>query len=147
MKSNNTFGKWPFVMAVVSIIIAALLPFPFWQKSSSVTTLGRIHYLFLFVCSVLLFFSLLMAKSSMQWRKAGFILAVLPLLSLGVKWIVVPLNWRWFELFHNSMGLGMEILGFLPNMVIDGGLFAAFLGTFFAGWRCGAIRYPMRDGN
>ena len=38
---------------------------------------------------------------------------------------------KWFGLFHNSMGLGMEILGHIPNMVIDGCLFAVFLMALF----------------
>ena len=38
---------------------------------------------------------------------------------------------KWFGLFHNSMGLGMEILGHILNMVIDGCLFAVFLTALF----------------
>ena len=47
-----------------------------------------------------------------------------------LKWLLIlGGGWEWF---HNRMGLGMEILGPIPNYVIDGAIFLGLLGAAFA---------------
>jgi 1-acyl-sn-glycerol-3-phosphate acyltransferase len=130
------------VLCVVEVVLLALVPFPYWQDAVQ----GRWHFLTLLGCVVYFAMLLLTGIVFVQVRnrhtvsKSPLILAA-TLASIPVfKWTLVALGGM--EVFHNRMGLGMEILGFIPNLVIDAGLFIGALGLLIAVWRWSARNSP-----
>ena len=128
-------------------LVAVILPFPFWKEGFEwiagrsspfhATWLSLGIYLIVLACALGLAVSLLSAiPSSHRQKTLTTSCALIPALILGTKWLGFMMNdfdtgSKWFGLFHNSRGLGMEILGHIPNMVIDGCLFAVFLIAMF----------------
>ncbi len=147
MSDSPTANRWAIILASVEAIASLVLLLLFWRMHRNfhhwfyVTHLGLAVYVGILCCSLALLLALLYAFVRIghsPQRIPTFLLLMLafvPIFSLLVKWVPTffgPISDDWFALFHNRMGLGMEILGPIPNMILDGLLFVATLGPFLA---------------
>jgi hypothetical protein len=122
---------WRVFACVAQTIVIAVMAYPFWADALHGNTfhatplaLGTYGLLFLMTCGLLLFSIMTVAVPRAARLAARSMPAIMVL-----KWVAM-LGGGW-ELFHNRMGLGMEILGPIPNYVIDG---AIFLGAVGVAW-------------
>ena len=132
--------RWVLALCAAELLLLGALPFPYWRDAVrgdffSATPLSVAMYATLLVLAVIVLLLLMNRNLSSPLLKGAGILALVPLLSLGLKWVaIVASGMEGMGLFHNRMGLGMEILGPIPNMVIDAILFLAALGVFILVW-------------
>lgn len=126
------------VLCAAELLLLGALPFPYWKDAFrgtffSATPFSVAMYATLLLLAVIVFLLLMSRNLSPPLLKGAGVLALIPLLSLGLKWVALLANgMEGMELFHHRRGLGMEILGPLPNMAIDGLLFLAALGVFIS---------------
>lgn len=116
---------------IVGLLIV-VMPWPFWRDAIDgdlhyVTPIGISGYALSVACVGLVLYGLISRpgpKAASWLFFPSLVLVVLPIL----KWLLISV--AGLELFHNRMGLGQEIAGFIPNLVIDGILAVASIGLF-----------------
>jgi hypothetical protein len=112
--------------------IIGFMTWPFWDDGLRgnfyATPSAMAIYGFLFLASCFLLLASVapaVAPRAVAVATAGSMPVVMLL-----KWLLIlGGGWQWF---HNHMGLGMEILGPVPNYVIDGAIFLGSLGVAYA---------------
>lgn len=140
---SERLRQWAVGISSVLGLLLVILPWQFWRDAIDgalfhVTLLGISGYLLSTVCVGAVLYGLVSSRhhsipSAWTLVSAG-VLVVLPVL----KWVAIV---RWgLELFHNRMGLGQEIAGFIPNALIDGVLWLVSLGLFAVLLRCRSQR-------
>lgn len=137
--SFRTAKRWAIRFCKIQLVLLPVLTYPYWGEALkgrfyNATRLSIYMYGVVFVLTVILFglLSRITRPPAVLSRLLLF-LACVPLGGVALKWglvVVVGLT-----LFHNEMGLGMEIFGSLPNMFIDGCLFLAALAIAVSVWR------------
>lgn len=138
--------RWGHIIACAAEAgIIAFFTWPFWvdglRGDSDATAPAMAIYGFLFLAACLL----LLAGAAPAVAPRGVVVATawsMPAAML-IKWLLI-LGGGW-ERFHNRMGLGMEILGPLPNYVIDGAIFLGSLGVVFAVRRASRKPHTVLD--
>jgi drug/metabolite transporter (DMT)-like permease len=125
--------RWGQILACAAEAgILAFLTWPFWDDglrgNSYATPAAMAIYGFLFLATC--FLLLAGAAPAVTPRRVAIATAwTMPAVML-LKWLLI-FGGRW-ESFHNRMGLGMEILGPIPNYVVDGAIFLGSLAVVFA---------------
>ncbi len=130
-KKANRWWGWAASLCAVQVLSICLVSWPYWSealrgRSFYATALSMCIYGFtLWVNGLLFLCSVGLLRQAV--RSAA---ATIPII-LCFKWIWIMI-FDGLDYFHNRMGLGMEILGPVPNMVIDAIILAGSLVVLWA---------------
>jgi len=148
-RTFRTAKRWAIRFCVIQLILLPVLTRPYWGDALRgsffyATQFSIYMYGVVFVLTAVLLGSLLpMARAPAVLCRLLFLLAVSPLGSFVLKWGVVVV--AGIAPFHNKMGLGMEILGPIPNMFIDGCLSLAALAIAASIWTLRGLSHRAKE--
>lgn len=145
--------RWAIGLSLVLGLLLVVLPWQFWRDAISgglyyVTPLGISGYALSAMCVAAVLYGLLSSRhrsTPPAWTLLPAIaLVAVPLL----KWTAIYIRGlESLEVFHNRMGLGQEIWGFIPNAVIDGVLALTSFGMLVALIMCCQATTVRPDGS
>jgi heme/copper-type cytochrome/quinol oxidase subunit 2 len=121
---SDPLGRWSLIVCILLGGLLVLLPWPYWKDAVDgvwlyITSLGISLYILMFALVAILAFCLSTRNHTAAKSKVSEILfSVAILLTPVLKWCIIAT--MGLQYFHNLDGLGREILGPIPNMVIDG---------------------------
>jgi hypothetical protein len=129
--------RWKALACGGQVAMTCLVTYPYWSEAlrgrffyTTVASLCMYGLFLLITCLIFLdSFGLLRPMTQLKQhvpRRVQLVAAGAIPVTLSIKWIWI-LAFDGMEYFHNAMGLGMEILIWIPNIVIDCLIFAGSL--------------------